>query len=159
VALLEADRLHEAYDKLALDDEQIEAGIREGRLVLDRRLQRFLAAVRERSGAGAGVGDRPGASAVRREHGGEFAIAAPEESSDGLAARTEALARAVNARGHETVRRGNPEIESLRARAKEGNRAAKRLRQLEGRRWVRAGRRVEAALVRVRGGREEGADH
>ena len=162
VALLEAGRLHEAYDKLALDDEQIEAGIREGRLVLDRRLQRFLAAVRERSaaGAGAGVGGRPPAAfAVRREHGGEFAIAAPEESSDGLAARTEALARAVNAQGHETVRRGDPEIESLRAQAKEGNRAAKRLRQLEGRRWVRAGRRVEAALVRARGGRENGADH
>jgi len=103
--------------------------------VLDRRLQRFLAAVRE------------------------FAIAAPEESSDGLAARTEALARAVNAQGHETVRRGDPEIESLRAQAKEGNKAAKRLRQLEGRRWVRAGRRVEAALARARGGRENGADH
>ncbi len=134
VALLEAGRLHEAYDKLALDDEQIEAGIREGRLVLDRRLQRFLAAVRE------------------------FAIAAPEESSDGLAARTEALARAVNAQGHETVRRGNPEIESLRARVKEGDRAAKRLRHFEARRWVRAGRRVEAALVRVRGGRKNGAE-
>ena len=160
VALLEAGRLHEAYDKLALDDEQIEAGIREGRLVLDRRLQRFLAAVRERSGAAAGVGGRsgrPGALAVRGEHGREPAFPAQEESSDGLAARTEALARAVNAQGHETVRRRDPEIESLRARVKEGDRAARRLRQLEARRWVRAGRRVEAALVRVRGVRKKGA--
>jgi len=126
VALLEAGRLHEAYEELALDDDQVEAGVREGRLVVDRRLQRFLAGLRERSGAGAGP-------------------------SAGLGDRADALARAINAHGHQPVR--DPKLESLRARAKEGDKAVKRLRQLEGKRWVRAGERVESAATRARRGR------
>jgi len=124
VAMLEAGRLHEAYDELALDDEQVEAGVREGRLVVDRRLQRFLAGLRERSGA-------------------------PVEVSDATVdGRVDALARAINAQGHEPIR--DPRLESLRARAKEGDRAVKRLRQIESNRWVRVGRRVESSLARLR---------
>jgi hypothetical protein len=124
VAMLEAGRLHEAYDELALDDEQVEAGVREGRLVVDRRLQRFLAGLRERSGA-------------------------PVEVSDATVdGRVDALARAINAQGHEPIR--DPRLESLRARAKEGDRAVKRLRQIESKRWVRVGRRVESSLARLR---------
>ena len=147
VALLEAGRLHEAYGELALDDEQIEAGIREGRLVLDRRLQRCLAGVRERTGtavgAGGGTGSagRPGAAT----NGGSAGAAV--EDHDG---RTDALARAVNAYAHEPVR--NPAVESLRAQAKDGDRAVKRLRQLEGKHWVRIGNRIESALARARKG-------
>jgi hypothetical protein len=150
VALLEAGRLHEAYDELALDDEQVGAGVREGRLVVDRRLQRFLAGVRGRSGAAVG-----GASLS----GGFAANGAPvnvEESPDELGGRGDALARAVNAHGHEPIR--NPKLESLRARAKEGDKAVKRLRQVEANRWWRLGQRLESAAARVRprGGRRGG---
>jgi hypothetical protein len=90
----------------------------------DRRLQRFLAGLRERSGAPVEVRDA---------------------TVDG---RVDALARAINAQGHEPIR--DPRLESLRARAKEGDRAAKRLRQIESKRWVRVGRRVESSLARLR---------
>jgi hypothetical protein len=141
VALLEAGRLHEAYGELALDDEQVEAGVREGRLVVDRRLQRFLAGLRERSGT---------AVAGAPAHGAPTAVAgAPDDalgaSPDG---RGDALARTINAHGHEPIR--NPEVESLRTRAKEGDKAAKRLHQIQSKRWVRVGQRVEARLARLR---------
>jgi len=130
--LLEAGRLHEAYDEQALDDQQVEAGLREGRLVLDRRLQRFLAGVRERAAAGA-----PAAGGV-----------AVVEADEDLGGRSDALARAINAQGHHPIRR--PKIGTLRARAEEGDRAVRRLRQIEATRWWRLGQRVESAVARVR---------
>jgi len=70
--------------------------------------------------------------------------------------RADARARALNAHGHKPVR--YPKIESLRARAKEGDKAVKRLRQVEANRWWRLGQRLEsvAAWVRLRGGRRGG---
>ena len=178
VALLEAGRLHEAYDELALDDEQVEAGVREGRLVVDRRLQRFLAGLPERSGAGPGAsGGRVGgftfvapraaapgaplsdANGAPTTGGGVTAPGSLDggsseslgDSPDGLGGRADALARAINAHGHAPIR--DPRIESLRARAKEGDKAVKRLRQIEGNRWWQLGQRVESAVGRVRGRR------
>jgi len=177
VAMLEAGRLHEAYEELALDDEQVEAGVREGRLVVDRRLQGFLAGVRGRSGAAVGgesLGDsggngsavtgatRPGPAPGTGPSGVSQALPADavEHPSDSAPVpadgRADALARTINAHGHKPVR--YPKIESLRARAKEGDKAVKRLRQVEANRWWRLGQRLEsvAAWVRLRGGRRGG---
>jgi len=148
VALLESGRLHDAYDDLALDDEQVEAGVREGRLVVDRRLQRFLAGLRARVPVGDGMA---GGAADAGE-------AADADGADALDSHTDALARAINAHGHEPVR--DPRIESLRARAKEGDKAIRRLRQIEANRWWQVGQRAEAAMGRVRrrrGPRREGS--
>jgi hypothetical protein len=153
VALLEAGRLHEAYDELAFHDEQVETGVRAGRLVMDRRLQRFLAGVRARSGAALAASDRPGVAPAggagftgARKPG--FSVRAGLCAHDDLGGRSDALARAINAQGHEPIR--NPMIKSLRARAKEGDKAVRRLRQIEAKRWVRFGQRVESAVAQVR---------
>jgi hypothetical protein len=156
VALLEAGRLHEAYDELALDDDQVEAGVREDRLVVDRRLQRFLAARRERTGAGVGAPGGVGAHLPERTHdpdagGGNGASVPHGVAEDSPDHRADALARAINAHGHAPIR--DPRIEGLRARAKEGDKAVKRLRQIEANRWWQLGQRVEAAVGRVRGRR------
>ena len=118
--------------------------MREGRLVVDRRLQRFLAGVRERVPAvpelpRAGCGRRGATAPTRRGSGPRRGAARAPPG---------AFARAINAHGHEPVR--NPKMESLKARAKEGERAVKRLRQIESKRWWRIGQRIELALAGLR---------
>ena len=88
VALLESGRLHEAYDELALDDAEVQEGVREGRLVVDRRLQRFLAGVRERVPASTGEAEPEDVDA---------------DAESALDPRHATFARAINAHGHEPV--------------------------------------------------------
>jgi hypothetical protein len=90
--------------------------------------------------------------------GGAADVGEAADGADALDSPTDALARAINAHGHEPVR--DPRIESLRARAKEGDKAVKRLRQIEANRWWQVGQRAEAAMGRVRrrrGPRREGS--
>ena len=155
VELLEAGRLHEAYGELALDDEQVEAGVRERRLVVDRRLQRFLAGVRARKGAALAASDRSGVVPAGAVDAGVDGAAQPgeivravEDWHDDVGRRSDALARAINAHGHEPIR--SPKVGSLRARAKEGDEAVRRLRKIEATRWWRLGQRVESAVAGVR---------
>jgi hypothetical protein len=129
---------HYAVEK-TVSDEEVEAGLRDGRLLVDRRLQRFLAD----SGAPARAG-APGPAAVA-------ASARPAASLDREQIRVAAL-RAIDEqsrreRAEERLLAGAEarvvKAERRAERAERGReRAIKRLRALEGSAWWRLGLRL-----------------
>jgi hypothetical protein len=126
-------RLAEAYAERVLPNEEAELGVRDGRLAVDRRLQRFLAARRDST---------TGAFTVQAASSAETLGGDPAELEfDALHAITaherkwrERAAKHKDGRGRAEARLEEERAKSEKLRA--------RLDTLESSRWTRLGRRV-----------------
>jgi hypothetical protein len=129
ISMLEEGRLPEAYAELAVSPADVESGAGDGKLLVDRRLQAFLAAVREPVGVGgpALAPDSP---------------QAPELSpldEEGALRRAAALVRAMNANQHEPL----IERDRLLRKGKRRRQLEVRIQEMEQSRWWRLGQRLE----------------
>jgi hypothetical protein len=121
--------LAEIYARRVVDDRALDAGIREGRLTVDRRLQRFFAERREPGGRPASA-DLPTAGVIELSFGGTASLTPPQ--ADAVETQVD-MVQALERR-----------MTKVGCRAE---RLDARLSAIEGSRWWRLGRGVFRPLV------------